>query len=222
MEKALLLISGGIDSPVAGLLAKKKFDLLAIHFSQEPFTNNTPERKSLAAAQKLKINEMIVIEAGELLQHIADNTFREYYFVLMKIFFCKVSEKIAQQKNIDYLVTGEALGQVSSQTLSNLDTINSQVEIEILRPCLFMEKQEIIDISRKEGYFEISKGPEMCDALASAKPKTKTRLEKVIKEMEKCNMDELVKKALDNIRIEQTKNIDIEEVIKESQNSKVC
>ena len=216
------MISGGIDSPIAGLLTKKKFELEAIHFSQEPFTDNTPERKSLAAAKKLGIKELTIIEAGELLQHIADSTFREYYFVLMKIFFMKVSEEIAKQKNIDYLVTGEALGQVSSQTLSNLDTINSQVEIEILRPCMFMEKQEIIDISVKEDYFEISKGPEMCDALASSKPKTKTRIEKVKVELKKCDMNNLVKKALDNIRLEQTKNIDIDAVIKDSQNAKVC
>ena len=132
MENALLLISGGIDSPVAGLFAKKKFNLQAIHFSQEPFTDSTPEEKSISACKSLGIKELIVVNAGKELQTIADTTFREYYFVLMKIFFMKVSEQIAKQNKINYLITGESLGQVSSQTLSNLHNINSQVKIEIV------------------------------------------------------------------------------------------
>jgi len=204
-EKALLLISGGIDSPVAGFIAKEKFVLEAIHFSQEPFTDSSPEEKSLAAAKKLGLKELIVIDAGEELQFIADNTYREYYFVLMKIFFMKVSEAIAKEKKINYLVTGESLGQVSSQTMSNLETINSSVEIEILRPLMFLEKQEIIDISKKEGFFEASCGKEMCDALASGKPKTKTKIEKVLKELEKCKMEERLKEAIKKIRIVKVK-----------------
>jgi tRNA uracil 4-sulfurtransferase len=198
MEKALLLLSGGIDSPVAGIL-KKDFELQAIHFSQEPFTDNTPEQKSLASAKKLGIKKLLVVNAGEELQKIAEKSFREYYFVLMKIFFMQVSEKIAQKKEINYLITGESIGQVSSQTISNLNTINSQVKIEILRPLLFFSKQEIIDISIKEGFFEISSGKEMCDVLASGKPRTKTSIEKVKLEMEKCKMDELVERALKKI-----------------------
>ncbi len=204
-EKALLLISGGIDSPVAGLIAKEKFELKAIHFSQEPFTDNTPEKKSIAALKKLGLKELIVVDAGKILQKIADSTFREYYFVLMKTFFMKVSEKIAKKEKINYLLTGESLGQVSSQTMSNLNNINSQAEIEILRPLLFLSKQEIVDISRANGFFEISCGKEMCDVLASGKPKTKTKKYKLEKEIEKCNMDELVKEALKNIRIVKVK-----------------
>ena len=201
MEKALLLVSGGIDSPVAGFVAKEKFSLEAIHFSQVPFTDSSPEEKSLAATKKLGLKELIVVEAGKELQFIADNTYREYYFVLMKIFFMKASEQIAKQKGMNYLVTGESLGQVSSQTMNNLQTINSQVEIEILRPLMFLEKQEIVDISKKEGFFASSCGKEMCDALASGKPKTKTKIEKVAREMVKCKMDELVKEAIKKIRI---------------------
>ena len=85
--------------------------------------------------------------------------------------------------------------------MNNLETINSQVEIEILRPLMFLEKQEIVDISKKEGFFAASCGKEMCDALASGKPKTKTKLAKVAKEMIKCKMDELVIEAIKKIRI---------------------
>ena len=113
----------------------------------------------------------------------------------------KVSEKLANEKNINYLITGESLGQVSSQTLSNLNSINSQVEIEILRPLLFFQKQEIIDISVKENLYAASCGKEMCDALASGKPKTKTKIEKVLIEMNKCNMNKLITTALTKTRI---------------------
>jgi tRNA uracil 4-sulfurtransferase len=201
-EKALLLISGGIDSPVAGLIAKQKYDLYAIHFSQTPFTDNTPEKKSIASVKKLGIKELIIIEAGDELKEIADKTYREYYFVLMKRFFVKVSEQVAHKNKIKFLVTGESLGQVSSQTLSNLNTINLATKGEILRPLLFLDKQEIIDISKENDFYNISTGPEMCDALATGKPKTLTKIENVLEEERKCEMRNLVNNAIKKIRIE--------------------
>lgn len=116
----------------------------------------------------------------------------------------KVSELIAEEKKIDYLITGESIGQVSSQTLSNLNTINQSTKIEILRPVLFKNKQEIIDLSKKYEYFETSKGPEMCDALASGNPRTQSTIEQILKEEEKCNMNQLVKRTLRKITIEKT------------------
>jgi len=203
--KALLLISGGIDSPVAGKLVQDKLDLLAIHFSQEPFTDDSAEQKSLLLCKKLGLIEMIVVDAGEVLKEIANKTYREYYFILMKRFMMKVSEKIAEEKNCKYLITGESLGQVSSQTLSNLNTINQATKIEILRPVIFNSKQEIIDKSREFGFFETSQGPEMCDALASGSPKTKSNLEKLVEQEIHCEMDKLIERALKKIRIESTK-----------------
>jgi len=203
--KVLLLISGGIDSPVAGKLALEKgYDLLAIHFSQEPFTDDSAELKSLLLCKMLGLKEMIVVEAGEMLNEIAKNSYREYYFVLMKRFMMRTAEKIAAQRGAKFLVTGESLGQVSSQTLSNLNNINQATKIEILRPVLFMNKQEIINKSREYGYFEASKGPEMCDALASGNAKTKSVLEDVEKQEAHCNMKELVEKTALKIRIEST------------------
>ena len=202
--KALLLISGGIDSPVAGKTLQNKFELSAIHFSQTPFTDDSAEKKSLLLCRQLGLFEMTVVDAGELLKEIADKTYREYYFVLMKRFMMKVSEQIAKNTGATVLITGESLGQVSSQTLSNLNTINQSVEIEILRPLLFMSKQEIIDKSREWNFFQTSQGPEMCDALASGQPKTKTNLEDVTNQEEHCKMEELVTLALGKIRKENT------------------
>jgi len=200
-ERALLLISGGIDSPVAGIIAKENgFEISAIHFSQVPFTDDTPKKKSIASAKKLGLTELIVVEAGDELKKIADTTYREYYFVLMKRFFIKVSAKVAKKNKIKFLLTGESLGQVSSQTMSNLNTINLASKIEILRPLLFLDKQDIIDISKKEGFYDISTGKEMCDALASGKPKTITHIAEVINEEKKCQMDKLVESALKKIK----------------------
>jgi len=219
-QKALLLISGGIDSPVAGKIAQEKgFELEAIHFSQQPFTDDTPERKSLALAKKLGLKEIIVVNAGEELKKIADTTFREYYFVLMKRFMMMTSEKIAKQRNCSFLVTGESLGQVSSQTMTNLDTINRSTKIEILRPLLFMNKQEIVDISMAEGFYTISKGPEMCDALASGKPRTMATIEEITREEEKCKMGLLVESAAKKLKVESTKDA-VENFIIEEKN--VC
>jgi len=203
--KAMLLISGGIDSPVAGKIAQEKgYELCTIHFSQQPFTDDTPENKSLMLCKQLGLSEMIVVNAGNALKEIADKTYREYYFVLMKRFLMQVSELIAKEKKCDYLITGESLGQVSSQTLSNLNNINQATKIEILRPVLFMNKQEIIDKSITWEFFETSKGPEMCDALASGTPKTRTHIEDILKQEERCNMKELVEKASKDFRVEKT------------------
>jgi thiamine biosynthesis protein ThiI len=203
--KALLLLSGGIDSPVAGLLAQKKFEVEAVHFSQVPFTDDSPEKKSAAACRKLGLGELIVVNAGEEFKEIAEKGGRPFYFVLMKRFMMKISEKIAEQRGAKFLITGESIGQVSSQTMSNLDTINSATKMEILRPLIFMQKQEIVDLSIANGFFETSKGPELCDALATEKPKTKTKIQEVLFEEERCEMKELVEKALEKIRIVEIK-----------------
>ncbi|MFA6268274.1 MAG: hypothetical protein WCW13_00240 [archaeon] len=214
--KALLLISGGIDSPVAGKLAQEKgLDLVAIHFSQEPFTDNSAEIKSLLLCKQLGLAEMIVVKAGTALKEISDKTYHELYFILMKRFMMRVSEKIAKQNNCEFLITGESIGQVSSQTLSNLNTINQATKIEILRPVLFMNKQEIIDKSIEYGFFDTSKGPEMCDALANGSPKTKSTVKDVETQEERCEMNKLVADAALNIRVESTqKEIKLPEQIK--------
>jgi len=218
-KKAMLLISGGIDSPVAGkFLQEAGFSLEAIHFSQVPFTDDTPEKKSLLLARALGLKEMSVVDAGNEFKSIAENARTEYYFILIKIFMLRCAEKIAHERKIEFIATGESLGQVSSQTMSNLNTINSSVEIEVLRPLLFMSKQEIIDKSIKEGYFETSKGPEMCDVLASGKPKTRSHIKETEIEEEKCKMNELVESAVKKVRIENT----AKEVVLENTRVNAC
>lgn len=196
-NKALILISGGIDSPVAAYLLKQnKFDLTAIHFSQEPFTDNSPELKSIKACKILSIKKMIVVQAGNAFQELATKCNHEFYFVLMKRMMLRVSEEIAKELKINYLATGEALAQVSSQTLENLYAIDGASKLQILRPLIAYDKNEIINIARKISTYETSCGAEVCDVLGPKHPSTRARLEKVLEEEKKVDVDSLAKEII--------------------------
>lgn len=179
--KALLLLSGGIDSPVAGFLVKKKMDLMSVHFSLEPFTDNQPELKSRKLAKILGI-PMCTVNISKQLKNIVDKTDRKYYFVLMKRLMFREAENLAKKHDCNYLVTGENLGQVSSQTLENLYAIDCSVSIPVLRPIISMDKQDIIKIAEKINTFEISKGKETCDVLGPDKPSTKAKLSDILEQ----------------------------------------
>ena len=197
--KGLLLLSGGFDSPVAGFFAKEKgIQLSAVHFCNYPFTDSSPEEKARRLAEKLDLKELIVINLGPVLKELASSSERKFYFVLMKRLMLRVAEKLAEKKGIDFLITGENLGQVSSQTLSNLASIDSAAKIPVLRPLISFEKQEIIDFSKKIGTHDISVGPEMCDVLGPDKVAVKSS-EKKLNELEKeINMKELLKDLLNS------------------------
>lgn len=195
--KVLLLISGGIDSPVAAsILQDQGFEIIGIHFSQTPFTDNGPELKSIKACKKLKIKKLIVVEAGKAFQELATKCSHDYYFVLMKRMMLRVSEIIARKENIDYLATGEALAQVSSQTLENLYTIDEASKLQVLRPLLVYDKNEIIKIARKIKTFELSCGPEVCDVLGPKHPRTRSNLEDIKKEESKLDINSLAENII--------------------------
>ncbi len=182
--RGLLLLSGGIDSPVAGYLLRKKMDIIAVHFSQEPFTNKMPEEKCEKLAKQLGI-KLIVKNLGEELENISKKCDHRYYFILMKRLLLREAEKIAKKEKCDYLITGEALAQVSSQTLDSLVAIDCAVKMPVLRPLIGFNKQEIIDVAIEIGTFDISKGPEMCDVLGPKHPTTAPDLKAVLEEEKK-------------------------------------
>ena len=183
--KALLLLSGGIDSPVAGHLAQEAgWDLEAVHFSFEPLTDKTPEEKSRKLADILGIR-LHVINISREIRSIADKTERRYYFVLMKRVMLKKAETLAHKLGCTALVTGESVGQVSSQTLDNLAVIDTAVPMPVMRPLIAMDKQEIVERAEKLGTFELTKGKEMCDILGPPKPATAAKLEIVLIEEKK-------------------------------------
>lgn len=186
--KALALISGGIDSPVAAYLVKKLgLDIIALHFSTELFVGKEPEIKARKLAKKIGAKKFISIDVSRDFEKIAKQCNHKYYFVLIKRFMLRKAEEIAKKERCDFIVTGESLGQVSSQTLSNLISITQAIKIPVIRPLLVFDKDEIIKMAKKIGTFEISKGPELCDLLGPKHPATRSSHEKLIEEEKKLD-----------------------------------
>ncbi|MFW9928750.1 MAG: hypothetical protein ACFFD1_05120 [Candidatus Thorarchaeota archaeon] len=200
-NKILLLLSGGYDSPVSGYLLKEKgYEIQAIHFSQEPFTDNQPEIKALQIAEKLDFKPIFIVNIGKQLLEISEKYKRSFYFIHMKRLMYRIASKIAIEEGIDFIATGESLGQVSSQTLHNLKCLDDALtSIPILRPLIWFEKHEIIAINRKIGCFEISSGSESCDRLGSKNPETHASLEKILLDEKKVDFELLVNSSLKNI-----------------------
>ncbi len=195
--KGLLLLSGGFDSPVAGyLMQKQKVEILAVHFSSKLITDIESEKKSRKLAEKLGFKKFFVFDISEQLIKISKEANHKLYFVLMKRLMNKVAEKIAEQVKCDFLITGENLAQVSSQTLQNITVIDKSVKIPIMRPLLGLNKQEIINMAKQIGTYEISCGPEHCDALGPLKPITQANLEEVLEAEEKIDIKGLIDKIL--------------------------
>ncbi len=186
--KALLLLSGGYDSPVAGhIMQKKGLEIVAVHFSYEPFTDNSPEIKSRKISEILKFNKFISINISKECEEIAAKCKRELYFILAKRLMLKKATEVAESENCSFLITGESLGQVGSQTLTNLRSITEAIKIPVLRPLLAYDKEQIIKIAREIGTYETSSGPEVCDVLGPKHPATRSKIEEVLKEEIKLN-----------------------------------
>ncbi len=195
--KGLLLLSGGFDSAVAGYLAKESgIELHALHFSFEPIVSGEALKKAEKLSQIIGTKSFFPIKIGKALEKISNDCEHKFYFVLMKRLMLKAAEKICEKKGFDFLITGENLGQVSSQTLRNLSVIDSAVEIPTIRPLLCFDKLEIIDLAKKIGTYETSCGPEMCDILGPKKPATRCSLEKILEEEKKLGEENLITELL--------------------------
>lgn len=181
--KGLLLISGGFDSPVAGYLMKKKMDLEAVHFSNALFASDETVGKARKLCEILGIKDLHVIDLSEKLLEISKNC-GKYYFVVMKRLFLKEAERIAKERGCDYLITGDSLAQVSSQTLENLAVVDKATELVVLRPLISWDKMDIVEFSKKIGTHNTSVGPEHCDALGPDKVSTMAKMDDVL-EVEK-------------------------------------
>ncbi len=162
--KALVLLSGGIDSPVAAnLIQKRGVYIEAIHFASPPFTSLHSQEKVERLARKLSFNQqyikLYIIPFTKLQLVIHKHIDEAYEIVIMRRMMFRIAEQIANQNHCHALVTGESLGQVSSQTLENISAINTVVEMPVFRPLISMDKQEIIAHSRKIDCYDISIEP---------------------------------------------------------------
>jgi len=196
----LLLLSGGIDSPVAGYLAGKKSEIVALHFSNEQFAGTESVEKVKVLSKKLKFKKLIVLDVSEQLKEIAEKADPHLYFVLQRRFFMRLASFFAVKENCSFIVTGDSLGQVSSQTLANMCVISKAASIPVARPLLGLNKLETTRIAEEIGTFEISKGPEMCDILGPKHPSTHAFIGRVETEEKKILLEELAKTAFSQIR----------------------
>jgi tRNA uracil 4-sulfurtransferase len=204
--KGVLLLSGGFDSPVAGrLMTDQGFVLTAVHFSLEPITDDGSSIKSRKLMGLLRLPTLHVIRVGEAFAEVAHACNRRFYFVLTKRLMVRLADAIADRESADVLITGENLGQVSSQTLANLRAIDEVARRPVLRPLIGMDKQEIVDRARTIGTYEISKGPEICDLLGPPRPATHARSEQIVGEEARLDIGALVNACLETARLERFK-----------------
>ncbi len=204
---ASILISGGIDSPVAAwTMAKRGLRLNAIHFASPPYTSQRAELKVKTLLSKVArysgcIN-LAIVPFTEIQDEIAKNCPEDYFTLIMRRMMMRISEKIANDTGSLALITGESLGQVASQTLPALVTTDSVVNMPVLRPLIGMDKEEIIRISRNIDTFETSILPyeDCCTVFTPKHPKTRPTLELCEKAEAGLDIDGLIEKAISETR----------------------
>jgi thiamine biosynthesis protein ThiI len=208
----IALVSGGIDSPVAvARMVRSGWNIVPVHCSQEPITGSEAEDKtaaslshlieSLAAPGSIDSN-LRVVTVGETLAKFTEPEAHRDYFVHMKRLFNAIGSALANDVGACAILTGENLGQVSSQTLGNLGAVEEASNVRILRPLLGLDKQEIIDEARELGTYEIAAGPELCDALGPDRPTTVADLSRLRRnEMAQGGLDDLVEACLKSLRM---------------------
>ena len=202
--QAAILISGGIDSPVAAwMMAKRGLRLYGIHFASPPYTSQRAEMKVhtlLRQVSKYSGNiPLCVVPFTHIQEEIKDNCPEDLFTIIMRRFMMRCAERIAKDQGCGALITGESVGQVASQTMQAIACTEAVVEeLPLFRPLIGMDKDEVIEISRKIDTFETSILPyeDCCTVFTPKHPRTKPELHKVIAEENKLPFDELVDEAM--------------------------
>lgn len=206
--KACLLLSGGIDSPVAGyMMAKRGLKLSSVHFFSPPYTGELAKQKVITLANILTDYcpgmDLYVVHFTEIQEHIKNNCREDLFTVIMRRFMVRMANVVARMSGSAALITGESLGQVASQTMSALNITDEISDTIVLRPVIGMDKEEIVQISRKIGTFETSIQPyeDCCTVFTPKHPKTRPNLNEIVAEEQKLNIDELIENASKKIEI---------------------
>ncbi len=206
--RACLLLSGGIDSPVAGyMMAKRGVKLTAVHFFSPPYTGERAKQKVLALAEELRVYcpgmKVTTVQFTAVQEAIRDHCNEEYFTVIMRRFMMRIAHEIARRTRSGALITGESLGQVASQTMDALQLTDSVTDSLVLRPLIGMDKEEIVRISRRIGTFETSIQPyeDCCTVFTPKHPKTKPTLRQIEQEESRLEVERLVEQALETIEI---------------------
>lgn len=200
--KGLLLLSGGIDSPVAGyMMMKRGMTVDCVHFESFPYTSEAAHDKVMQLASELTefCGRIIVhcISLTHIQEELRDNCDEDYFTLLLRRFMMKLASMCADEHGCGVLVTGESLGQVASQTLKAMCVTEDAATLPVFRPCIGMDKEEIIRISRAIGTFDTSILPydDCCTVFTPKHPRTQPELEKVLREEAKVDVDALIAEA---------------------------
>ena len=204
--RAMCLLSGGIDSPVAAyMMAKRGMEIESVHFFSYPYTSQLAKDKVIELARlvtrysgKMTVN---VVSFTEIQEAIRDNCPEEFFTLIMRRFMMDIAQRIAKNDGCGALITGENLGQVASQTMEAMTVTGAVVDIPIFMPLVGMDKEEIVTISRKIGTFETAILPyeDCCTVFTPKHPKTKPTLGQVLHAERKLDREALIGRALENI-----------------------
>ena len=204
--RAMCLLSGGIDSPVAAyMIAKRGVEIEAVHFFSYPYTSQLAKDKVVELARlvtkysgRMTVN---VVSFTEIQEAIRDNCPEEFFTLIMRRFMMEISQRIAKHDGCGALITGENLGQVASQTMEAMAVTGAVVDIPIFMPLVGMDKEEIVTIARKIGTLETSILPyeDCCTVFTPKHPKTKPTLGQLLNAERNLNREELILRALENI-----------------------
>ena len=204
--RGMLLLSGGIDSPVAGyMMAKRGLEVEALHFESFPYTSEAAREKVFTLAEKVcaYTGKMYihVISLTHIQEELRDNCEEDYFTLLLRIFMMTLAERCARGYHCGALVTGESLGQVASQTLEAIGVTDSVVNMPVFRPLIGMDKEEIVTIARKIGTMETSILPyeDCCTVFTPKHPKTKPTIGQLLNAEKNLDREALIKNAMENI-----------------------
>ena len=204
--RALLLLSGGIDSPVAGWMAMKRgLSLEALHFHSFPFTGQRSREKVIDLCRNLSLSggkiRLHLVSVTDIQKEIHTRCPSELGIILLRRMMMRIAEELSRHRGLQALVTGESLGQVASQTLESMMVIDSVTSMLILRPLLGMDKHDIITLAEKTGTYEISIRPyeDCCTLFLPRHPATRPRMEKVVGAEAALDITGLTAAALDSV-----------------------
>jgi tRNA uracil 4-sulfurtransferase len=198
MARGVMLMSGGIDSPV-GLyyMLRQGHEIVTVHMDNRPFTDDTPLEKVMDHLKVLEARfgrkvPLYVLPHGPTQIALMRNTDRHFGCVMCRRFMWRSAEKIAERESATFLATGEALGQVASQTLSNMRSATASVKLPIVRPLIGFDKQEIEAVAKEIGTYGISTRPGLCCQAVPDKPATRSDLVQIGREEERIDVEAIL------------------------------
>jgi len=206
--KAMLLLSGGIDIPVAGyMMAKRGIHIAAIHYVSPPYTSDRAQLKVEQLCQKLAAYcggvAFYCVPFTEIQEAIKDNCPEEFFTIILRRLMMEIAQRIAEKDNCLALITGESVGQVASQTMAAMVCTDAVCRIPVFRPCVGMDKTEIIEIARKIDTFDISVQPyeDCCTVFTPRHPKVRPVLADVEKAQNSFDFEPLIQKAVEGTEL---------------------